>query len=185
MFKIFTQTRRTIPLEIVLEIVHPASIVATVVSHGSETCPNMGDDGSVLEISSKWLEIPRMGRSSSFHVCFFCWVLILTFNWFWLIFLGDFPICPAFATHVPTLLKLVTTVTTHFRTINQWNQQSMVLKCFELSNLSDFWILIPIHRTSDPHRMERMQQIRLHLTMFDCVSLGRRRLVVDQRILRG
>ena len=107
------------------------------------------------------------------------------FHWFWLIFLGDFPICPAFATHVPTLLNLVTTVTTHFRTINQWNQQSMVLKCFELSNLSDFWILIPIHRTSDPHRMERMQQIRLHLTMFDCVSLGRRRLVVDQRILRG
>jgi len=76
MFKIFTQTRRTIPLEIVLEIVHPASIVATVVSHGSETCPNMGDDGSVLEISSKWLEIPRMGRSSSFHVCFF----LLGFN---------------------------------------------------------------------------------------------------------
>ena len=78
MFKIFRQTRRTIPRE-VLEIVHPASLVATVVSHGSETCPNMGDDGpqplvsclktdlqmapdgsdgSVLEISSKWLEIP-------------------------------------------------------------------------------------------------------------------------------
>jgi hypothetical protein len=67
MFKIFRQTRRTIPRE-VRKIVHPASLVATVVSHGSETCPNMGDDGpqplvsclkTDLQMAVCWRSVPN------------------------------------------------------------------------------------------------------------------------------
>lgn len=120
----------------------------------------------------------RMGRSSSFHVFF----LLLGFNPHVQLILIDIP------WWLPGLPSIRNSCANSFEIGNNGNNpfpdhQSMepAINGLELSNLSDFWILIPIqiHRTSDPHRMERMQQIRLHLTMFDCVSLGRRRWLIS------
>ena len=53
----------------------PASIVATVVSHGSETCPNMGDDWQCVgeSVPNGWKFPVWVDRLHSMFV-FFVWV---------------------------------------------------------------------------------------------------------------